>query len=186
MSSSAGAILIKQAEEAFQSLDGKTDPRGQPLVPPAWKRNIRPYLHKCLAQVPYISSWHWAIKALKEWCRAAPFRYFKMVLLNPRKHRIKVGQPTKWSRAQEWRLFYWLKANKGLGAARAWAIWRGLIQRSPRRVAQDRKVTEGKAAYKGTGDAPPAEIFERDIHERIERSMGYLEGDSWDWESNTS
>lgn len=189
MSSSAAVVLIKEAEEAFRSLYDKTDPHGRPLVPPAWKRNIRPFLKKCLVEVPYISHWSWAIKALREWCRAAPFRYFKLVLLNPRKYRVRMGDPTKWLRAHDWRVFYSLKAHKGLAAARAWGIWKGLIQRSQKRMEQDRREAEAAIVEELVGPPPslPAEIFERDIHERIERSMGYLDGGlSWDWGSNTS
>lgn len=103
------AYFLKQAEGAI---------REHPGCPASWKRNIRPFLLNCLKEIPYVSSWHWAIHAVKSWCRYAPFKYFREVLRNPTRFRLSGDTVTKFHDVEMYR---WLVSAKGSKIANAYA-----------------------------------------------------------------
>lgn len=103
------AYFLNQAERAI---------REHPGCPPGWKRNIRPFLLNCLKEIPYVSSWHWAIHALKSWCRSAPFKYFRQVLRDPNRFKLSGDAVTKFHDVEMYR---WLVNAKGRKIANAYA-----------------------------------------------------------------
>lgn len=109
-------LYMQEAEELIA---------GHEKCPMAWKRNIKAFLVNCLKQVRYVSSWQWAIHAMKEgWCKHAPFQYFKWVLVNPRKYKFVAGNPL-WTK---WATFFWLEKTKGWQVARSYGKKVGLIK----------------------------------------------------------
>lgn len=115
---------LAQAERAIREHKG---------CPPGWARNIRPFLLKLMKEVPYISAWHWAIQAVKKFCKHAPFAYFREVLRNPHKFRLGMAADPKWT---ERGIMAWLRRTKGAAAARRYALDTGLVSPSTM-VVQD-------------------------------------------------
>ena len=115
--------LITEAERLirdYRRVDAKTG-EVVSLCPEHFRKNIRKFLLNCMAEVRYIANWHWAIHCLREgWCKWAPFRYFKMVLFNPRKYQVTEIKTylTELKRVQTYR---WLMRTKGRAAAYTWA-----------------------------------------------------------------
>lgn len=160
------AWILNEAEAAF---------RTHPGTPAGWKRNIRPFLVKCAREYPYISSWVWATKALNEWCRAAPFRYFKLVLMNPKKFRMEIGQPVR----QKWEVFKWLLRTKGRIVATAYKKRVGLRawwEKTPRpgeksewQIHKEQMVAAAISLGVRREPEVPQEVIERELHEMRER-----------------
>ena len=119
--------LIREAEVLIRDYKyrekekGKETGRVFPLCPEHFKKNIRKFLLNCAAEVPYIANWHWAIHCLKmNWCKHAPFRYFKMVLVHPRKYSMeKIKDYVVQMKRKA--TFNWLLHTKGRAAAFTWA-----------------------------------------------------------------
>ena len=110
--------------------------RAHPRMPHGWEDNIPAFLFKCYKQVPYISSWAWAIKTFEMgWCRWAPFKYFQWVLMNPQKYKI-TGSNAHFTPYQ---VMDWLKGTKGWRAAYAYGKKMGIIKPNP--VTQERHET---------------------------------------------
>ena len=156
-------MLMREAQELIEN---------HPSTPEAWKRNINKFLWNCLEQVPHLSSWHWAVAAMKNgWCKYAPFKYFKMVLLHPKRYKSVAANPL-------WRLqrtYRWLLKTKGFRAARAYGKSVGLVKTTAEMAANEegnrRKEQAGKWA--GNGGPDPGGVVPSMSIEEFERERAF-------------
>ena len=180
--------LMVEAAAAIREcsrLDLKTGER-VPLCPEHFKKNIKQFLLNCMAEVPYIASWRWAIDCLKRgWCKWAPFRYFKLVLFHPRKYKLTDIKPYVIERRRN-ATFRWLLVTKGQAAARTWAMkndfayggftseqrkaWRTGLKQVRKELAE----LPGQMAALDQRQKNPLEMFER---QRAE--LKAMEGNRW-------
>lgn len=149
-----------------------------PATPEAWKRNIPAFLRNCRLEVPYISSWAWAVKVMQSgWCKSAPFKYFKMVLVNP-KHFKQFGSGL---RSRQLSTYHWLKRTRGWRAAVGYANKVKLFPLTPAqkwrkaKAEIDEKTRRGMAFIRNGLEPPPEmtiEEFEAERRYRKELLLG--------------
>ena len=161
--------LMVEAAAAIREcsrLDVKTGER-VPLCPEHFKKNIKQFLLNCMAEVPYISSWRWAIDCLKRgWCKWAPFRYFKLVLFNPRKYKLIDIKPYV-AELRRVRTFSWVMRTKGKAGAYTWANQHDFAfndytveQRKAYRAAKQEAKEDTPAMYQHIRSAAIARLME--------------------------
>lgn len=140
-------LLIAEAEEIIKA---------HPRTPAGWRRNVHPFLLRCVGHTPYVSRWRWALRCLRERRPhiKAPFRYFETVLVSetpykpsPTARAIIAQKPTMDLEVERRRLerrYFWLKATKGVVAARTWGIKVGIRKRDMRALGEELRAREAQ------------------------------------------